>query len=964
MLGAAALVTVPAGDSLAAKQSQVMLRPAAGAAGTVARLTGRGFPAGSRVTVETGRRRLAVRRAGRRGRFTATIRVPGSRLKQRWLVSVGGGRRVASLFRLSEQRDRGNVGEVASSSGARVRWRPLSAVPGAAMRFSGLGFRPRERLAVSLAGEVERARSTRRGRFAMDIPAPARAGRHVGTVRTRGRVLRLIVGVRRAASWPSPSPSPSPPPVRDSGAVIAGAGDIAASDRGSELTAKLLDRIDPDVVYTVGDNAYPDGAAGDYTSFYEPSWGRHKAKTRPTPGNHDYHQPGAGPYFDYFGLLAGERGKGYYAYSLGSWRLYALNSNIQMEAGSPQETWLRIDLFANRPACVLAYWHHPRFSAGEYGDDDRSEGIWRALYDANAEVVLTGHDHNYQRYAPMRPGGGVDWNRGIRQFVVGTGGNGHYPLVPRIDGARLAGDDQAHGVLKLTLSRHGYNWRFIPEPGMTLHRRGLRRLPLTAITSGLVIAALAALAAPMAAGAPRVTLAPAAGPPGSVAVLRGADFAPRSRVVIHRGSRAVSRPLTNRRGRFRRALAIPAATGRRSLTIRVGSSQRLTTVFRLDPRASPTSVSAVASRGARLRWGPTAGPVGTRMRLAATGLRPGTVARVSFQRVRRRARVGRRGRLSIALNVAGGHAKPRGVLRAASIRLPFSFRIAGQAPTGDPPPPGPPGGESSQPQLPVRGFFYYPWFPETWGSLADHTRYHPSLSFYDSGSPEVIRRHLNALQYAHAEVAISSWWDRGDRPDIRLPALLQETSAAGSALRWSVYYEPEGYGDPSVDQIRSDLAYLRDRYAGHPAFFRSEDKFVVFVYADASDGCTMAERWKQANTVGAHVVLKVFPGYGQCPSQPDGWHQYSAGPETSHGRESFTVSPGFWKWDEQTPRAARDVDRFRQNVRNMVASGARYQLVISFNEWGEGTAVESAHEWSSPSGYGSYLDALHDVPGN
>ena len=447
-------------------------------------------------------------------------------------------------------------------------------------------------------------------------------------------------------------------------------------------------------------------------------------------------------------------------------------------------------------------------------------------------------------------------------------------------------------------------------------------------------------------------------------MLRGADFAPRSRVVIHRGSHAVSRPLTNRRGRFRLPLAMPDKTGRRSLAIRVNSSRRLTTVFRLDPGASPTSVSAAASRGARLRGGPPAGPIGTRIRLAAGGLRPGAVARVSFQRVRRRVRVGRRGRLVIALKVAGGHAMARGVLRAASIRLPLSFRITGQGPTGDPPRPGAPGGEPSQPQLPVRGFFYYPWFPETWGSLADHTRYHPSLGFYNSSSPEVIRWHLNALQYAHAEVAISSWWKRGDRPDVRLPALLQETSAVGSALRWAVYYEPEGYGDPSVDQIRSDIAYLRDRYAGHPAFFRVEDKFVVFVYADASDGCTMAERWKQANTEGAHVVLKVFPGYGQCPSQPEGWHQYSASPETSHGRYSFTVSPGFWKWDEPTPRAARDVDRFRQNVRNMVASGASYQLVISFNEWGEGTAVESAQEWSSSSGYGVYLDALHGIPGN
>jgi Glycosyl hydrolase family 99 len=488
-----------------------------------------------------------------------------------------------------------------------------------------------------------------------------------------------------------------------------------------------------------------------------------------------------------------------------------------------------------------------------------------------------------------------------------------------------------------------------------------------AATAGPVIAGLAALAAPAAVGVPRVTLTPAAGAPGSAAVLRGADFAPRSRLVVHRGLHAVARPQTNRRGRFLLRLAIPPKTGRQSVVIRVGRSRRLTTVFRLDPRVSPTSVSAAASRGARLRWGPTAGPVGTRVRLAAAGLRPGAVARVSFQRLRRRVRVGRRGRLFRALKVTNGRTRSRGLVREGGVRLPFSFRITRPAPMGQPPPqaapPNAPPGEASQPQLPVRGFFYYPWFPETWGSLRDHTHYHPSLGFYDSGSPEVIRSHLRALEYARAEVGISSWWERGDRPDMRLPALLQETTAAGSPLRWSVYYEPEAYGDPSVDQIRSDLAYLSDRYGSHPAFFRVEGRFVVFVYAAASDGCAMAERWKQANTVGAHVVLKLFPGYRACPSQPEGWHQYSASPETSHAGDSFTVSPGFWKWDEQTPRVVRDVDRFRQSVRNMAASGASYQLVISFNEWGEGTAVESAQEWASPSGYGDYLDALHDAPG-
>jgi acid phosphatase type 7 len=325
---------------------------------------------------------------------------------------------------------------------------------------------------VSLAGETKRARATRRGSFAATMTAPARAGRHVGTIRARGRSLRLVVGVSVESGAELPWPFPFASPLLGAEPVIAGAGDIASSSLGAAKTASLLDGINPDVVYTTGDNAYPDGAATDYASFYEPTWGRHKARTRPTPGNHDYHQPGAGPYFDYFGSLAGERGSGYYAYSLGSWRLYAMNSNIPMEAGSPQETWLRLDLATHPRACVLAYWHHPRFSAGEYDDDAKSEAIWRALYDANAELVLNGHDHNYQRYAPMSPAGAVEMERGIREFVVGTGGHERYPLAARPDGTREAADDQTIGVLRLTLLRHGYDWQFVPEPGMTFTDTG------------------------------------------------------------------------------------------------------------------------------------------------------------------------------------------------------------------------------------------------------------------------------------------------------------------------------------------------------------------------------------------------------------------------------------------------------------------------------------------------------------
>ena len=154
--------------------------------------------------------------------------------------------------------------------------------------------------------------------------------------------------------------------------------------------------------------------------------------------------------------------------------------------------------------------------------------------------------------------------------------------------------------------------------------------------------------------------------------------------------------------------------------------------------------------------------------------------------------------------------------------------------------------------------------------------------------------------------------------------------------------------------------YLRDHYGSDPGFLRIDGRFVVFVYSDGADGCAMADRWKQANTVNAYLVLKVFGGYTQCASQPAGWHQYApAVAADGQGSYSYAISPGFYKVGEAV-RLARDPVRWRQNIRDMIASGARFQLVTTFSEWGEGTSVESAAQWASASGYGSYLDALHN----
>jgi acid phosphatase type 7 len=257
--------------------------------------------------------------------------------------------------------------------------------------------------------------------------------------------------------------------------VLAGAGDIAKSGPGKEATAKLLDAINPHAVAALGDLAYYEGTLDQFMTLYHPTWGRHKAKTRPAIGNHEYLTAGAAGYFDYFNGIgvasgpAGERGKGYYAYDLGAWRFYVLNSNCTPAGGcgatSPQTRWLRSDLAANPRRCVGAYWHDPRFSAGQYEDDADYAHFWQALYDGGAELVLVASDHLYQRYVPMRADGTVDPARGIREFVVGSGGADHSDLRPRPDGKREAANDDTFGVIKLALHPDGYDWRFVPEAG-------------------------------------------------------------------------------------------------------------------------------------------------------------------------------------------------------------------------------------------------------------------------------------------------------------------------------------------------------------------------------------------------------------------------------------------------------------------------------------------------------------------
>lgn len=264
-----------------------------------------------------------------------------------------------------------------------------------------------------------------------------------------------------AATITVTSPAPSV-------AVLLAAGDIAQCSSGNdEATAAILDTI-PGTVAVLGDNAYDDGSLVEYTDCYGPSWGRHKARTHPSAGNHEYQTAGAAGYWAYWGASAGVAGQGYYSYDLGAWHIVALNSNcaeVSCAAGSAQEQWLRADLAAHPNACTLAYWHHPRFSSGAaHGDNPAVGPLWQALYEAGAELVLNGHEHLYERFAPQTPLGVADPAAGIRQFTVGTGGKGLYQVGTLKANSQVV-ENGTFGVLKLTLAAGGYTWEFVAAAG-------------------------------------------------------------------------------------------------------------------------------------------------------------------------------------------------------------------------------------------------------------------------------------------------------------------------------------------------------------------------------------------------------------------------------------------------------------------------------------------------------------------
>jgi acid phosphatase type 7 len=262
--------------------------------------------------------------------------------------------------------------------------------------------------------------------------------------------------------------------------VLVGAGDIAGcNSNGDEITAKLvvgvLEQHSSASVFTLGDNVYPNGTSAEFANCYNPSWGSFKARTHPVPGNHDYNTANATGYYGYYGAKAGDSSKGYYSYNLGVWHIVVVNSNCAAiggcETGSSQEKWLQSDLKTSPSKCQIVMWHHPRFSSGaEHSNADFMQDIWKAVAENQVELVLSGHEHTYERFASMNAAGEAD-SGGTTEIVVGSGGISHYHLGIKKPNSQTFNAD-TYGVLRLELAASSYNFKFLPEPGKTFTDSG------------------------------------------------------------------------------------------------------------------------------------------------------------------------------------------------------------------------------------------------------------------------------------------------------------------------------------------------------------------------------------------------------------------------------------------------------------------------------------------------------------
>jgi hypothetical protein len=293
----------------------------------------------------------------------------------------------------------------------------------------------------------------------------------------------MVLGQQKTTAQKSKSAKPpkQQPPEEPEEFTLVGAGDIAWCGNllGAEATAKLIEHI-PGTVFAAGDLAYDRGTWEEFQNCYQPTWGKFKDRTKPAAGNHEYNGSSASGYFQYWGGVAGDPNKGYYSYDLGAWHVVVLNTNCGVKAlggcseGSPEEVWLKEDLAAHAESCILAYGHHSLFSSGilaSHAMHLELLAFWKDLYRAHADLVLAGHEHSYERFAPQNPDGQLDQKNGIRQIVVGTGGRSHTPLGLATPNSEVR-DSNTFGVLKLRLSEKSYKWEFIPQPGMTFTDSG------------------------------------------------------------------------------------------------------------------------------------------------------------------------------------------------------------------------------------------------------------------------------------------------------------------------------------------------------------------------------------------------------------------------------------------------------------------------------------------------------------
>jgi hypothetical protein len=453
----------------AAAEPRVTLTPASGLAGAPVSLAGAGFPKSKRVVVKTGTKLLFATRTSSHGSFRGTVKTPTNvfGIGKVRIVTTSRRKRVVSYFLVSGTPRFLETQEVALRSKTRLRETPYRAAAGTGVRLSGSRFPARRRVRIRFGGTaMTSARASRRGTFRANFTVPA-VPPGLYAVKLRSGRKRIRIGFEVTLD-----------------PLIAAAGDIACdsssphfngglgddTDCHMKQTSDLVIGLHPDGVLAVGDTQYEAGTPPDYRASYDPTWGRFKSITRAVIGNHEYgHQDGRG-YWDYFGPLGGTEPNGYYSFDLGTWHVIGLNdvceeAIVSCGIGSAQEQWLRADLAAHPNRCTLAFMHEPVFASGEEGTQPMADPFFNALYEAGADVLLTGHNHNYERFAPQGPGNVLNQTSGVREFVVGTGGRDLQGFRTTLAPNSETRDSETYGVLTLRLFPSSYDWRFVPEPG-------------------------------------------------------------------------------------------------------------------------------------------------------------------------------------------------------------------------------------------------------------------------------------------------------------------------------------------------------------------------------------------------------------------------------------------------------------------------------------------------------------------